>query len=43
MSNDSKIDYVQQYVILSITIFSDISITSIDNAVNDICIRELII
>ena len=40
MSNGSKIDYVQQCVYLGTTIFSDISIKNIDNAVNDIYIYK---
>ena len=36
MSNSSKIDYVKQCVHLCTTIFSDISIKNIDNAVNDL-------
>ena len=36
MSNGSKIDYVKQCVHLGTTIFSDIYIKNIDNAVNDL-------
>ena len=39
MSNGSKIDYVKQCVHLGATIFSDISIKNIDNAVNDLYMR----
>ena len=39
MSNGSKIDYVKQCVHLGTTIFSDISIKNVDNAVNDLYMR----
>ena len=39
MSNGSKIDYSKQCVHLGTTIFSDMSIKNIDNAVNDLYMR----
>ena len=39
MSNGSKIDYVEQYVHLGTTLYSDISIKNINNAVNDLFMR----
>ena len=38
-SNGSKIDYVEQCVHLGTTLYSDISIRNINNAVNDLFIR----
>ena len=39
MSNGSKIDYVEQCVHLGTTLYSDISIRNINNAVNDLFMR----
>ena len=39
ISNGSKIDYVKQCVHLGTTIFSDISIKNIDNAVTDLYVK----
>ena len=39
MSNGSKIDYVEQCVHLGTTLYSDISIRNINNAVNDSFMR----
>ena len=39
MSNGSKIDYVEQYVHLGTTLYSDIYIRNINNAVNDLLMR----
>ena len=39
MSNGSKIDYLEQCVHLGTTLYSDISIRNINNAVNDLFMR----
>ena len=39
MSNGSKIDCVEQWVHLGTTLYSDISIRNINNAVNDLFMR----
>ena len=39
MSNGRKIDYVEQCVHLGTTLYSDISIRNINNAVNDLFMR----
>ena len=39
MSNGSKIDYVEQCVLSGTTLYSDISIRNINNAVNDLFMR----
>ena len=39
MSNCSKIDYVEQCVHLETTLYCDISIRNINNAVNDMFMR----
>ena len=39
MSNGSKIDFVEQCVHLGTTLYSDISIRNINNAVNDLFMR----
>ena len=43
MSNGSKIDYVEQCVHLGTTLYSDISIRNINNAVNDLFMRTSIL
>ena len=39
MSNGSKIDYVEQWVHLETTLYSDIYIRNLNNAVNDLLMR----